>query len=198
MAEEFLMDTSSRAYGDKGYELGKKLATGETKDARAGYDALITRIEDETKNDPRQRDADLNSLHRGMAAADPADVKSPGNGTDKGFYIYWNTEDLVTQAIQRVADYCKAHSFCEGVGYDPSRLPATIQDPAVMRNMSPEGNAEFDGMLQKANNWLYEKIPDGLERWVFNEDFNRRRPMPQVKSRMTDSLSLELFKKRLD
>ncbi|HEY9681017.1 MAG TPA: hypothetical protein V6C86_05480 [Oculatellaceae cyanobacterium] len=182
---------------NKGYDLGTKLANGETKEARAGYDALITRIHDESKNDTVQEQARLDKLHQGMAKADPSDVKSPGNGTAFGYYIYWNTEDVVTEAIQRVTDYCKAHSLCQGVGFDASRLPAAIQDAGVLRNMSPAGDAELNSMLQETNMWLYKKIPDGLERWVFNDDFNRRRHEPAIQVRMEDH-NLELFKKRLD
>ncbi len=40
------------------------------------------------------------------------------------------------------------------------------------------------------NDWLYKKIPDGLERHTFKADFNRRRHQFGIVADMDDSLSI--------
>ncbi len=88
---------ADKPYIRQGYDLGTQLGNGDAEAAKKGYDALILRIEDETGASRAQKNANVQQVHEGMAQADPTDVKSPGRGTDTGYFIYWNTENTVRQ-----------------------------------------------------------------------------------------------------
>ena len=183
---------------NKGYDLGKLLENGDANQAKAGYDALILRIHDENRDKPAVEAARVEQVQMGMAQANPADVKSPGNGMDHGYYIYWNTENTVTEALRRVDDYCKTHGNCQGIGWRESSLPNTsgAQDPDAVANLSPKGQKELADMLQQTNDWLYKSLPDGLEHYVFKEDFNRRRHQFGIQSDIDEYLSVIIHEKK--
>ena len=168
---------SEISFRNQGYDIGLKLSNGQVDQAKAGYDSLIHQIQDQSREIPARQNAQVEEVHKGMAAADPADVKSPGNGTTDGFYIFWNTEKTVTEAIDKISDYCKNHGFCSGVGYSLSTLANSYGnlDAAAMENRSPKGEKELGNFLTDMNNWLYKELPNGLEHHIFKADFNRRR-----------------------
>jgi hypothetical protein len=181
----------------QGYELGKLLENGDADKAKKGYDALILRIQDETKDKPAARDLRIDEVHSGMAEADPTDVKSPGNGTDKGFYIYWNTENLVTETIDNINAFCRGHDQCQGLNWQLAK--EANSNVSQLSEYAPlwtnKDQKELGELLNDTNNTLYKKLPDGLERWTFKDDFNRRRMRSAIVADMDDSLSINLHVK---
>jgi hypothetical protein len=180
----------------QGYDLGKLLENGDADKAKKGYDALITRLQDESKDNPVVRDSRINAVNVGMAEADPTDVKSPGNGTDSGFYIYWNTENLVTETIDKISAFCRGHNNCQALSWQQSKasyLNASLAPPDAPWTARDE--KELGNMLNDTNNWLYKKLPDGLERHTFKDDFNRRRIKSAIEAVMNDSLSVVIREK---
>ena len=178
----------------QGYELGKLLENGGVDKARKGYDALILRIQDDSKDKPATRDPGINEVHKGMAEADPTDVKSPGNGTESGFYIYWNTENLVTETVDRINAFCRGHDQCQGLNWQLAEKANSnvTQLSEYAPKWTKKDGEELSDMLNETNNTLYKKLPDGLERWTFKDDFNRRRMHSAIKAIMDDSLSIVL------
>ena len=179
----------------KGFDLGALLMKGEAVKAKKEYDSLINRIQDENKSSPATRDARIEQVHLGMADANPDDVKSPGNGTDTGFYIYWNTENVVSEAINRIGKWCKSHDNCNGIGWEKEmKTPpeAAGVDNKLPDIMTDKGKKDLADMLLETNDWLYKELPDGLERHTFTADFNRRRLRTGLEAVMDDSLSVNI------
>jgi hypothetical protein len=183
----------------QGSDLGKLLENGEADKARKGYDALILRIQDETRDKPVDRERRIDEVHAGMAQADPTDVKSPGNGTDKGYYIYWNTENLVTESIDKISAFCRGHNNCQSLDWDQQKRAASSyvmpQEVANAPLWSQRDTSELNSLLTDTNNWLYKMLPDGLERYTFKDDFNRRRSKSGLEAVMDDSLSVVIREK---
>lgn len=186
------MDNRFSDLHNQGFDLGKSLENGDADNAKKGYDALILKIQDETKGQPDETERRVNAVNSGMAEANPTDVKSPGNGTDHGFYIYWNTEKLVTEANDKVNAFCRGHDNCVALNMSQLGGSAASFEYSAQMNVASihKDNQDLDKFLAQTNDWLYKQLPDGLERYTFKDDFNRRRSKSALEAVMDDSLSV--------
>jgi hypothetical protein len=160
-----------------GYEIGQQLYDGKVDEAKSGYAKVMERIQAETQ-DERIRAMKKDWVEGGMEKADPIDVKGPGNGTDNGHYVYWNPQVVTNEVNSQILNFCQSHNKCLTLGM------GTVPQDRIDAN-------KF--VWNTLNKYLDTALPDPLEKYVFIQDFNRRRFRSDFTAFRDESFSAQIY-----
>jgi hypothetical protein len=177
-AERPLVNFDRRTVTEAGWRIGAELAEGQVDQAHKLYDSVVNQIRNDNSNPTPQvtADARLTLLHEAMWQRNPADVKTPSYGMAAGYYmVYWKPEMLVNETMQKLAELQKK------IGPSGNFSIATEND-----------QTEVGQGLRDINEHLRTSLPDGLSRWIFQRDFNRRPGGTGVVAKIDQSINIKM------
>ncbi len=176
-AEKPLYTLNRMTIHDAGGQIANDLSEGRVDQARKFYDSVVDQIRSDTSGTGGATTADtrLKFLHDSMWERDPVDVKTPGHGTADGYYlVYWKPEQDVNEALAKIM---------------PLARKVTGDDVTFANE---KDKTELGRALHDLNEHLRTAIPDGLSRWVFKDDFNRRARGSGLEAKMDEYFNLKV------